>query len=182
MSGYGLGWGEKKKNNGVHGLSPKIFNGKSYSRAIACCGHLTSNQNVLMYTTHIRKLIARLYFFILRSRITEKQQQVRKFAEVWNFAWHRIMPNDRFVMIRNRPRLPANWLKFAFWFTGGRCWVTSGETPPIIKTFCLYLKTSPCGAVFREHCWIFYKYSLKWRWWNLSSPVTLIRGRCCPLQ
>jgi len=82
MSGYGLGWGEKKKNNGVHGLSPKIFNGKSYSRAIACCGHLTSNQNVLMYTTHIRKLIARLYFFILRSRITEKQQQVRKFAEV----------------------------------------------------------------------------------------------------
>jgi len=42
-----------------------------------------SNQNVLIYTTHINKVIATLYLFILRSKITEKQQQVR------NFAWHR---------------------------------------------------------------------------------------------
>jgi len=54
-------------------ITEKIFNGKSYSRAIDCCGHLTSNQNVLIYATHTRKLIARLCFFILRSRITEKQ-------------------------------------------------------------------------------------------------------------
>jgi len=44
-----------------------------HSRAIACCGYLTSNQNVLIYTTHMKKLIARLYFFILRSKISEKQ-------------------------------------------------------------------------------------------------------------
>jgi len=47
-----LGWGEKKKDNGDHGLIPKIFNGESYSRAIAFCGHLTSNQIVLINTTH----------------------------------------------------------------------------------------------------------------------------------
>jgi len=52
----------------------------------ACCGNLTSNQNVLIYTTDIKKRIARLYFFILRSKTTEKQQQVRNFAEVRNFA------------------------------------------------------------------------------------------------
>jgi len=34
------------------------------------------------YTTHTKKVIARLYFFILRNKLTEKQQQVR------NFAWH----------------------------------------------------------------------------------------------
>jgi len=34
---------------------------------------LTSSQNALIYTTHIKKVIARLYFFILRSKITEKQ-------------------------------------------------------------------------------------------------------------
>jgi len=51
--------------------SPKITNGYSYSRAIACCGYLTSIQNVLIYTAHIRKVISRLYFFILRRKITE---------------------------------------------------------------------------------------------------------------
>jgi len=34
-----------------------------YSRAVTCCGYLTSNQNVLIYPAHIKKLIARLYFF-----------------------------------------------------------------------------------------------------------------------
>jgi len=47
---------------------------------------LTSNQNVLIYITHIKKAIARLYFFILRSKTTEKLLQVRSFAEVRNFA------------------------------------------------------------------------------------------------
>jgi len=28
-----------------------IFYGYSYSRTVACCGHLTSNQEVLIYTT-----------------------------------------------------------------------------------------------------------------------------------
>jgi len=44
---------------------------------------LKSNQNVLIYTTHTKKVIARHYFFILRNKRTEKQEQVR------NFAWHR---------------------------------------------------------------------------------------------
>jgi len=47
---------------------------------------LTSNQNVLIYITHIKKAITRLYFFILRSKTTEKLLQVRSFAEVRNFA------------------------------------------------------------------------------------------------
>jgi len=44
------------------------------------------DQNVLIHTTHIKRVIARLYFFILRSKITEKQYQVRNFAEVRNIA------------------------------------------------------------------------------------------------
>jgi len=35
--------------------------------------YLTSNQNVLIYTTHIKKVIVKLYSFILRSKFTEKQ-------------------------------------------------------------------------------------------------------------
>jgi len=68
--------------------NPKIFNVESFSRAIACCWYLTSNQNVLIYTTHTEKAIARLNFVVLRSKTTEKQQQVKNFAEVRNFAWH----------------------------------------------------------------------------------------------
>jgi len=49
--------------------SPKTFHGESYTRSIACCGFLTSSQYVLIYTTHIKKVILRLYFFILRSKI-----------------------------------------------------------------------------------------------------------------
>ena len=64
-------------------LSLKIFNVETYSRAIACRGYLTSNQNFLIYTTHIKKWFTRRYFSILRGKITVKQQQVR------NFAWHR---------------------------------------------------------------------------------------------
>jgi len=41
--------------------------------SVACCGFLTSNQNVLICAAHIKKVIARLYFFILRSKITEKE-------------------------------------------------------------------------------------------------------------
>jgi len=53
---------------------------------MACCGYLTSNQNVLIYTAHIKEVIPKLHLFILRSKITDKQQQVRNFAEVRNFA------------------------------------------------------------------------------------------------
>jgi len=69
--------------------SPKIFNSQSYSRTTACCENLTSNQNILIYTTNIKNVIARLmslfwlYFLILSNRITE-QYQVR------NFVSHRI--------------------------------------------------------------------------------------------
>jgi len=49
------------------------FQWLKYFHAIACCGYLTSSQNVVIYTTHIKKLIASLYLFVLRSKITEKQ-------------------------------------------------------------------------------------------------------------
>jgi len=66
-----------------------MFNGETYSRAKDCRGHLITNQDVLIYTTHFNKCITRRYFFILRSKITEKQQQVRNFAEVRKFARYR---------------------------------------------------------------------------------------------
>jgi len=34
---------------------------------------LTSNQKVLIYTTHIKKVTAKLYSFTQRSKITDKQ-------------------------------------------------------------------------------------------------------------
>jgi len=46
---------------------------------MACCGCLISNQNVLIYTTNIKKVIAKLYSFALRRKITEKQYQVTNF-------------------------------------------------------------------------------------------------------
>jgi len=64
-----------------------FLNGYTYSRNVACCGYLKSNQKVLIYTTtHIKKVIAKLYSFTLRSKITDKQRKVRNFAEVRNFA------------------------------------------------------------------------------------------------
>jgi len=50
-----------------------IFTGFSYSRIVACCGYLTSNQKVLIYTTHIKKVIAKLYSFTLGTNITGKK-------------------------------------------------------------------------------------------------------------
>jgi len=38
-----------------------IFNGYSYSRTVACCAYLISNQKVLICTTHIKKVIAKFY-------------------------------------------------------------------------------------------------------------------------
>jgi len=40
---------------------------------LACCGYQTSNQKVLIYTTHIKKEKAKLNSFIVTSKITEKQ-------------------------------------------------------------------------------------------------------------
>jgi len=34
---------------------------------------LTSNQNIFIYTTHIKKVSAELYSYTLRSKITYKQ-------------------------------------------------------------------------------------------------------------
>jgi len=45
----------------------------SSSRTVACCGFLTSNQTALIYITHIKKAITKLYFFVLRSATTDKQ-------------------------------------------------------------------------------------------------------------
>jgi len=66
-----------------------LFNRESYSRKTARCGHVRSNQYVLIYTIHVTKVIAKLCVFILRTKITEKQLQIRNFAEVRNFTWHR---------------------------------------------------------------------------------------------
>jgi len=32
-----------------------IFGGYAYFRTVACCGYMSSNQNVLIYATHIKK-------------------------------------------------------------------------------------------------------------------------------
>jgi len=63
----------EKKNNWSVRLILIFFTGFSYSRTVACCGYLTSNQQVLIYTTRIKKVIAKLYFFTLRSKITDKK-------------------------------------------------------------------------------------------------------------
>jgi len=60
-----------------------------FPRTLVCSdGYLICSQKVLIYTTHIKKVIAKLTSFTLISKITYKQQQVRNFAEVRNFAWH----------------------------------------------------------------------------------------------
>jgi len=46
---------------------------------------LTSNQNVLIYTTYIKKVNARLYFCILRSKITEITITGQKFRRGQKF-------------------------------------------------------------------------------------------------
>ena len=65
----------EKQNNGSLRLSPIFFTDFTYSRTAACCGYLTSNQKVLIYTTHIQKVIAKLYSFTLRSKITDKNNR-----------------------------------------------------------------------------------------------------------
>jgi len=50
-----LQFGVRKKNNWSLRLSLIYFIGFTYSRSVACCGYLTSNQKVLIYTTHIKK-------------------------------------------------------------------------------------------------------------------------------
>jgi len=56
------GSGKKKK------VMTKSEHFQSYSRAITYCGYLASDQNVSIFTTHIKKVIARLHFFILISK------------------------------------------------------------------------------------------------------------------
>jgi len=62
-----------------------FFTGFTYFRSVACCGYLTPNQKVLIYTTHIKKVIAKRYSFTLRMKITDKTEWGRNFAEVGNF-------------------------------------------------------------------------------------------------
>jgi len=47
----------KRKIIGLRRLSPTFFSDCAYSRSIACCGYLTSNQKVLIYTTHNRQTL-----------------------------------------------------------------------------------------------------------------------------
>jgi len=69
----GFGWELEKQYTWGLKASPIFFNGYSYSRTVACCGYLTSNQNALMCTTHIEKVIDKLYSFTLWSKIIDKQ-------------------------------------------------------------------------------------------------------------
>ena len=43
---------------------------------------------MIISATHIIKVIAKLIFFILRSKMTDKQIQVRNLAEVRSEIWH----------------------------------------------------------------------------------------------
>jgi len=49
-----------------------IFSGYGFFRTVAC-GFPTSNQKVLVYTTHTKKVIVKLYCYTLRSKIPEKR-------------------------------------------------------------------------------------------------------------
>ena len=60
-----------KENNWSLRSSSVFFTGFTYSPAVACCRYLTSNQKVFIYTTHIKKVIAKLYSFTMRSKITD---------------------------------------------------------------------------------------------------------------
>ena len=53
--GLGFVWQLEKENHWSLRLSPIFFTGFTYSRSVVCCGHLTSNQKLLIYTTHIKK-------------------------------------------------------------------------------------------------------------------------------
>jgi len=66
-------------------LSPIFSTGFTYSRTVACCGSLTSNQKVLIYTTHIKKVIAKLYSFTLRRKKWQKimGQKFRRGQKLW---------------------------------------------------------------------------------------------------
>jgi len=61
------------KNNQDLRLSPIFFSGYSYSRSVPCCGCPAPYQKVVIYTTHNKKAIAKLYTFAFRSKIAEKQ-------------------------------------------------------------------------------------------------------------
>jgi len=62
-----------------------FFSAYSYSRAIACCGYLTSNQKVLIYTTHTKKSKRQILFLysekqnIWQAVIGQKFRRGQKF-------------------------------------------------------------------------------------------------------
>jgi len=58
--------------SGLEKERPIFFSDYSYSRTVTCCGYLTSNQKVLIHTTHIKKATAKLYSFTLKSKIIDK--------------------------------------------------------------------------------------------------------------
>ena len=87
--GFMLQW-EKEINWSLR-LSPIFFTGFTCSRTVACCGHLTSNQNVLIYTTHIKKVIAKLCSFTLRRKQWQKMIG-QKFRLTPGYRQYRISP------------------------------------------------------------------------------------------
>jgi len=53
-------------------IKSNIFTGFTYSRTVACCGYLASNQKV-SFTQHIKKVIVKHCSFTLRSKITDNK-------------------------------------------------------------------------------------------------------------
>ena len=60
------------------GLRSSDYGPVGYSCTVTC-GYLTSYQKVLIYITHIEKVIAKLYSLTLRSEINDKQIIGQKF-------------------------------------------------------------------------------------------------------
>jgi len=86
------------KNSWGLRLSPKIFSCLSYSRTIACCRCLTSNQKVLIYTTHIKKQLPNLISlfweekYLTNNNRSEISQKVRSFRTGQKFRRGRLTP------------------------------------------------------------------------------------------
>ena len=78
---FGLGL-EKENWLRSKTISPVFFSGYSYSRTIAYCGYLTSNQKVTLHNTHQKCNRPTLF------RYSEKQNNWQT-IKVRNFAWHR---------------------------------------------------------------------------------------------
>jgi len=77
----------EKENKWSLRLSPIFFTGFTYSRIVACCGYLTSNQK-FKFTQRTSKKQSPNFIPLLWEEKNGKKWLVRNFPEVRNFAWH----------------------------------------------------------------------------------------------